>query len=190
MKVFDISNGVVVLDPARLIIPEFNTLWKRDKTKDKVKAIKEISFIVFMYDLSVDNPYRGYLETERMLVIKRDFFNDTNWEPDKEVTQAIKKFKELTETTNSRLLGSARSAAEKLAFYFEEVNFKEMDSQGKPKYSARELASNLAAVGSIVKSLSQLEEQVRKESLDSSLARGASDIGMYEIPKFDFDYGV
>lgn len=189
MKVFDISNGNVVLDPARLIIPEFNELWRRDKTKDKVKAIKEISYIVFMYDLSVDNPYRGYLEIERMRVLKEDFF-DSKWEPDKLVEKAIKKFKDLTETTNTRLLASAKSAAEKLASYFEEVDFKKLDSQGKPMYSARELASNLAAVGSIVKSLSQLEEQVRRETLDSSLARGGSDIGMYEIPKADFEYGI
>ena len=189
MKVFDISNGVVVLDPSRLIIPEFNDVWKRDKTKDKTKAIKELSYIVFMYDLSVDNPYRGYLENERRLVLKRDFFNSTAWEPDEVVSKAIKKFRELGETTNTRLLASARSAAEKLASYFEEVDFKQLDSQGKPAYSARELASNLAAVGSIVKSLSHLEEQVRKEALDNSFARGGSDIGIYEIPKLDFDYG-
>jgi len=189
MKVFDISNGSIVLDPARLIIPEFNELWKRDKTKDKMKAIKELSYIVFMYDLSVDNPYRGYLEVERNKVLKSDFFNE-KWEPDKDVEKAIKKFRELTETTNTRLLSSARSAAEKLASYFEEVDFKQLDAQGKPAYSARELASNLAAVGSIVKSLSQLEEQVRKESMESSLARGGSDIGIYEIPKLDFEYGV
>ena len=188
MKVFDISNGTVVLDPARLIIPEFNDIWKRDKTKDKVKAIKEISYIVFMYDLSVDNPYRGYLETERRHVLKQDYFTPT-WEPDELVEKAIKKFKELTETTNTRLLASARSAAEKLAFYFEEVDFKKVDAQGKPAYSARDLASNLAAVGNIVKSLTQLEEQIRKEALDSSLARGGSDIGIYEIPKLDFEYG-
>jgi len=190
MRVFDISNGAVTLDPSRLIIPEFNALWRRDKNKDKLRATKEISYIVFMYDLSVDNPYRGYLEIERDLVLRRDFFPDGKWEPDELVQKAIKKFRELSETTNTRLLASARSAAEKLATYFEEVDFKQLDSQGKPVYSARELASNLAAVGNIVKSLTFLEEQVRKESLDNTVARGGSDIGMYEIPKLDFDYGI
>ena len=104
MRIFDIVSGEVIIDPSRLMIPEFKALWQRDKTKDKQRVTKELAYIVFSYDLSADNPYRGYSEYERDIVLKRDLFNDPNWVPDDKITAAIDKFKKLMETTNTRVL--------------------------------------------------------------------------------------
>lgn len=189
MKLFDIVNGKVVMNPQTLVMPEFRCLWDRDKSKEKYKAILEISFVVFLCDESISNPYRAYKEGYRELELKKDFIGDETWEPDKEIKAAISKFKKSTQTTNTRLLIKAKSGAEKLADYFDDVDFSIKDKDGKSRYSARELASNLAAVGSIVKSLNQLEEMVKKEQLESQTVRGGGDIGFYEIPRSDFDYG-
>lgn len=191
MKVFDIISGEVVIDPSRLIIPEFNKLWVRDKTKDKRNAVKEIAYITFLFDLSADNPYRGYTEYERGLVLKKDLFKNSNWAPDKIIQEAIDRFKKLMETTNTRVLLGAKKAAEELAKWFEQIDFSKVDNYGKPIFSARELSSNLKEVGNIVKSLGQLEEMVRKEQLDKATTRGGTDIGMYEIPRNNnSDYGL
>ena len=141
MKVFDISSGEVVLDPSRLIIPEFRKLWLRDKTKDKHNAMREISYITFKFDLSADNPYRGYNEYERDEILKRDLFSNINWQPDKDVLVAINKFQELMETTNVRVLLGAKQAAEELAKWFRGV--KHTDAE----FSVTELSRNLKEVG-------------------------------------------
>jgi hypothetical protein len=190
MKVFDIVSGEVVIDPSRLIIPEFKKLWSRDKTKDKHNAVNEIAYITFLFDLSADNPYRGYTEYERELVLKKDLFNNPNWEPDKAVTEAVDRFRKLMETTNTRVLLGAKKAAEELAKWFEQIDFSKVDNYGKPIFSARELSSNLKEVGNIVKSLSQLEQMVSQEQLDKTTTRGGTDIGMYEIPHRDTEYGL
>jgi len=190
MKVFDIISGEVVIDPSRLIIPEFKTLWTRDKSKDKHMAAKEIAYITFRFDLSADNPYRGYTEYEKDLVLKKDLFNNPNWEPDEAVNEAIEKFKKLMETTNTWVLLGAKKAAEELAKWFEQIDFTKLDGYGKPIFSARELSSNLKEVGNIVKSLAQLEDMVRKEQLDKTTTRGGTDIGMYEIRRNDLEYGL
>lgn len=190
MKIFDIVSGEVVIDPSRLIIPEFKTLWTRDKSKDKRVAMKEIAYITFLFDLSADNPYRGYTEFERDSVLKKDLFDNVNWEPDDKVTAAIVRFKKLMETTNTRVLLGAKKAAEELAKWFEQIDFSLVDAYGKPVFSARELASNLKEVGNIVKSLGQLEDMVRQEQLEKTTTRGGSDIGMYEMKRGDFDYGI
>ena len=52
------------------------------------------------------------------------------------------------------------------------IDFKEIDSNGKPVFSAKDLSSNLASVGSIVKSLGMLEDMVKKEQLDTTTIRG------------------
>jgi hypothetical protein len=191
MKVFDIVSGEIIIDPSRLVIPEFNKLWMRDKSKDKHNAMKEIAYITFLFDLSADNPYRGYTEYERDFVLKKDLFNDPNFVPDEALVEAIAKFKKLMETTNTRVLLGAKKAAEELAKWFEQIDFTKVDNYGKPIFSARELSSNLKEVGNIVKSLGLLEDMVRREQLDKATSRGGSDIGMYEIPMLNSsEYGL
>ena len=41
----------------------------------------------------------------------------------------------------------------------------------------------------IVKSLNQLEDMVKKEQLEANTVRGGGEIGFYESPRRDFDYG-
>lgn len=189
MKIFDIEDNRVVLNPQSLNIPEFKAIWDRDKSKQKGNATKEISYIVYLCDESVDNPYRAYREEERIQVLLKDFMT-VDWQPDEVVLQAVEKFKDLKQTTNSRLLRSAKKAAEKLSEYFDSVDFNVKDSHGKPVFSSRDLAANLKEVAGIVKSLNTLEDMVRKEQSESSNIRGGGEVGMYEVPRNDFDYGV
>lgn len=190
MKVFDIEDGRIVPNAKSLAVPEFKRLWDRDKDKGKDGAYRDLSYVVFLCDLSLDNPYRNYAEDDREKVLKRDFFAHLEGaDVDDEVKAAINKYRDLQETVSVRLLRSAKKAAEKLAQYFDNVDFNEVDKTGRPIYSARDVSSNLKEIGSIVKSLSMLEEQVRKEQLSSSKVRGGGDIGDYEMPEDSFNYG-
>jgi hypothetical protein len=81
-----------------------------------------------------------------------------------------------------RLLEASEGAADKLADYFDTIDFSQVDSYGKPLYSAKDLSSNLKDVGNIVKSLAMLEKQVQTEIADKNV-RGQSEIGPYELPK-------
>ena len=177
------------MNPSSLAMPEFRVLWDRDEDVDKDNAVREISYVVFLCDESLANPYRAYKEGDREDVLLKDFIKEKKWKPDKAIQAAIDKFMEATQTTNSRLLKAAKNAAEKLAGYFDMIDFNTLDKDGKPMFSAKELASNLAAVGNIVKSLHSLEEMVKKEQLETNTVRGGGEIGFYELPRNDFDYG-
>ena len=189
MKAFDIQGDQVTFTAEFLAVPEFKALWNRDRTKGKSRAIKELSYVTFLCDNTIYNPYAGYSEDIRNETLVEDFIREEGWKPDKLTQEAVKKLRSLLETTSSRLLRSSRIAADKLAVYFETIDFSLLDDNGKPVYSARELATNLGAVGNIVKSLKALEEQVRKEQLDDNIARGGFEIGDFEIPSEDIDYG-
>lgn len=180
MKLFDIKGDEVVLNAQTLGIPPFRQLYERDKSKGKKQAFKEISYITFLCDNTTDNRYRGYSEIEREKVLRRDFIKDNSWEPDALVKEAIEKFRELQKTPTSRLYESALSGANKLADYFADIDLRVIDEEGKPYYSAKELAQNLAAVGGIVRSLKQLEAIVRQEQMDATTARGGSEILEFE----------
>jgi hypothetical protein len=66
-KLFDIIGGNVIMNPTILWIPEFKEIWDRDKTKHKVRAVKEISYIVFLY--SFKSPYLAYSEKDRKIIL-------------------------------------------------------------------------------------------------------------------------
>lgn len=193
MALYDIVNGKVEMNASALSVPEFRKLWDRDKSGEHDKAHAEISYVVYLCDESVNNPYRRYRSQVREQTLLKDYIYPKlgkKWKPDKIVKNAIKKYEEATQTTNSRLLAKAKSGAEKLADYFENIDFSEIGEDGKSKYSATELARNLSAVGNIVKSLNQLSEIVKKEQMESSTVRGGGEIGFYETPREDFDYGT
>lgn len=180
MKLFDIKGEEVILNAQTLGIPPFKAIYERDKSKGKKVAFREISYITFLCDNTTDNRYRGYSEQERDQVLRRDFIKEDGWEPDELVKEGIKKFIELQKTPTSKLYESALSGANKLAGYFQNIDFDTLDDEGKPIHSAKELAQNLAAVGNIVKSLKQLEAVVRQEQQDATTARGGSEISEFE----------
>lgn len=181
MKLFDIKGEQVVLNAQVLGIPPFKALYERDKSKGKKQAHKEIAYITFLCDNTIDNHYRGYSIQEREKILKRDFMKDVNYKPDELVVEAIEKFKDLQKTSTSRLYESALDGANKLAGYFTNIDFDEVDDDGRALHSAKELAQNLAAVGNIVRSLKQLEQVVRQEQQDASTARGGNTISEFEV---------
>jgi hypothetical protein len=190
MRAYDIEGGKVVLQPEFIAVPQNKVIWDRDKTKNKHKAYNELSYVVFLRDNTIYNPYRSMAEDERERILKRDVLGKEDYVVDEKLQKAIDTFTKLKETTSSRLLKSAKIAADKLADYFEnKVNFDELDVNGKPMYSARDLASNLGAVGKIIESLKKLEDQVIKEQADGGLARGGLEIGDFELVSDDIDYG-
>jgi hypothetical protein len=183
-KLFDIQAGKITINEESLAIPPFKALWDRDKTKTKERATKEISFVAFLCDYK--SPYfEAYTEDQRLKVLKRDFLGDENFELDEVLENAIERYKEFRETTNTRLLRTAKATAEKLAEWFYKIDFDARDRDGRPIYTARDVSANLKDIGGIVKSLDVLERQVQKEQLEQSRARGGSDIGDYEIPDDD-----
>jgi len=189
MRAYDIQGDTVTFTPEFLAVPEFNAVWKKDRTKGKGQAIKELSYVALLCDNTPFNPYGGYSEDVRESILIEDFIREEGWEPNERIKAAVEKLSGLLQTTSSRLLKSSKMAADKLGTYFETIDFTLLDDNGKPVYSARELASNLAAVGNIVKSLRVLEEQVRKEQLDDNVTRGGFEIGDFELPSEDIDYG-
>lgn len=181
MKLFDIVNGSVVLNPNSLVIPEFRSIWERDKTKTKEQATREISFIVFLCDFN--SPYNSFREEDRELVVKQDFLKDEKWVPDALILEGINKYRRLQETPLLRMLRSAMNVVNKTADYFDNVDYNVVDERGRPKYTVELVLTAMAKMGAAVNQLRMLEREVQKEQLEASTAKGNTTIGDYEIPR-------
>jgi hypothetical protein len=178
-RLFDIVGGNVIMNPTILWMPEFKILWDRDKSKHKATAVKEISYIVFLY--SFKSPYLAYSERDRKVKILQDYFDGQEWKPDKEVEAAIKRYNDLQETATTRLLNASLRLCDKVTEYFDSIDFNEKDRMGKPIHTLNDVVKNMKDVGPVVKSLESLKDQVLREQMDKSIIRGGTDIGLFEL---------
>ena len=179
MGLFNIKNDNIILDPDKLIIPEFRKIWDSDKSKGKESAQKILTYIYFLCDFN--SPYSIHPEYERKETLVKDFLKGSSKLVDTpDVSQAIEKYKDFQQTPSMRLLESAKIACGKLSDYFTTLDFKEMDDSGRPVYQAKDVAANLKAVGGIIESLNKTEEQVKKEITSSSKIRGGGEEGDFE----------
>lgn len=164
MSIFNLKNHQVIVEPDKLIIPEFRYLWERDKSKNKEQATKELSYVYFATDYQ--SPYNVYPEDVRINKITEDFIKDPSWIPDEHIMAAVSKYRRFQETPSIRLLRGAQMGANKLEEYFRESD------PSDPKFT-----SNLEKIGKIVESLDKLEEKVKKDTTKSDKIRGGGTIG-------------
>lgn len=170
MSLFQLKDNLVIINPEVLIIPEFNKLWTRDKSKNKESAFKELSFVYFVSDFN--SPYSNYPEDKREQLIKDDFIKDRKWKPDAEINEAIQKYKSLSETATSRLLESVRGVINRMSKY--------LDNTDIGDETIRNILDTITKTTSVVASYAKLEEAVKKEQGMGSKARGNKEIGDYE----------
>ena len=191
MKIFDIVGTEVELNAQILGIPPFKTLWDRDKTKGKKGVKRDITFVTFVCDSSLDNPYRGYSDSDRRRIVRSDIVRTglatDNWttEKDEILQEAMKKFEEFQQTPSSRMLKSLSGMVDKLYDYYETIDFNALDSQGKPLFTSDMALSNIEKASRALKALQQLEKEVLREQIEVTTVRGGTEIGDYEIPRDD-----
>lgn len=170
VKLFDIVNGKVAMNPTALWLPEFKAIWDRDKSKGKEKASREISYIVFMH--SFQSPYQVYSSNIRESKVIGDYFKDEpKWKPDDLIKEAVKKYNELQDTLVLKMLRTAKCAIEKIEEYFQDAQPSDIDR----------IVKNAKELGSLIASIDKLEKQVKTEQLENSSIRGGQGIGHWEL---------
>lgn len=170
MVLFQLKNNQVIINPEMLLIPEFKTLWGRDKSKDKDNAFRELSYVFFTADFN--SPYSSMPENKREGMVIEDFIKIKGWKPDADIQKAVDKYKFLSETPSMRLLNSVRGVIDRIHGY---LNHADIDDR-----TIKNIMDTLVKVSSVVGAQSKLEDAVKKEITQGSRARGEKEIGGYE----------
>ncbi len=181
MKLFDLKARVVIVSPEALLIPEFKDLWSRDKSKDKLKAYRELSYVYFISDYK--SPYRSSLTEDKLHeVVAKDFMKDEKYKACPKVLAAIDKYKELQKTPSMLLLDASVQTVHKLINYLQDIDLNERDKSDKPIYKPSDVTSSLKNIGGIVESLAKVRESVEKEVSEQATLRGHRKKGNREDP--------
>ena len=119
MKLFKYEGYEVRVAPEALTLKPFKKLWTRDKSKDKEKAMMEMSFLYFYCDPRSD--YQYIIDDEiRMDAVKEGQGLPEEWKPDAAVKEAIIFYRSF-DTTSAVLLRAAAEAVDKIQKLIKEL---------------------------------------------------------------------
>lgn len=171
MKLLDIKDDQIVINPEVIEIPEFKALWVRDKSKGKAQAFKELKYVYYTTDSN--SPYSDYPEKDKQSMLNTDIFKGEEYIPDEAVLIAISKYMVLSETPTQRLLKSVKQKVNDLADFLDTTTV-----------NSDTVASILKVMGETSKIVSQvpaLQQTVNKErELNNSKIRAGREISMFE----------
>ena len=169
---FDKINYRVHPTPEAINLKVFGDIWKRDKSKEKDLALKELSFIWFYCD--VRSHFLIQSPEDRTIEITKDVDLPKTWKPDKLVLKAIEYYEShrtLLEEMFKGALTVSQTITEvcsKSATYIAEADDKIVAAQ-KLNSLLKELPTSMAK-------LKEAERQYIKESEEKSGTKKGSQV--------------
>ena len=165
----------LTIDPMALSLKPLKTIWNRDKTEKKERAISEIAYIYFMEDPRSDYQYIINRD-ERSKAIKEGEGLKSTWQPDGTVKEAMKLYASF-KTTSALLLEDTRALVDG---YRNKLRDLTSDMSELDVKDVKELGAIIKQVPSMVKDLDEAERALAKEIAQSDKVRGAQEKSIYE----------
>lgn len=171
MRLMKFEGYTLTIEPEALVIKSIRTLWNRDKTQSKERALAELGYIYFMVDpRSTYSHLTDLADRSEKIVLEEGL--PKNWKPDKIVQEAMKSYGDSVITTSSLLLEDTRVAVDKLRKYLRDIDLTAEDDKNKPKYPLNTVTSSIKLVPSLAEDLMKAERIVAQEIVESNKMRG------------------
>jgi hypothetical protein len=169
-KIFDLVDNKVIIKPESLKIDPFSEIWEKDRSKNKEKATKDITYIWFYSDF--DSPYFEYESSERTALIIDQVLQDKEYKPSPLVLKAIERYQELNTSPSMRLLESAYSAIFKMQDYFNNVDFSEDDVD--------KVSKSIINMPKMIQAINEAKILCKKDQTTNERVRGNASLNMFE----------
>lgn len=156
MRLFKYEQYKVIISEEALALKPFKTLWNRDRSASKDRAISEISYVYFMVDPRSDYQYLVDQEERDKAVREGEGLPD-NWKPDKVVLEAMKLYDSF-KPASALLLEDTRIMIAKFRKKMREIDF-----DGLEVKELKEIGALIKQIPSLVKDLDEAEKAVASE---------------------------
>ena len=177
MKLFELDREsyAVVYEPQTLTIKAFADIFKRDRSKGKTKAVRELSFVYFYCDIKSD--YMIHIDPKvRLKAIKADLLLGDTWKIDKVMEAAIEFYESMSTSITAEILADSRFTAKTLSNKMKEAVQEEdltIDEMSK-------LMANITKIPVVVKALQAAEQAVLKEIEEAKGSIGSKEKAIFE----------
>lgn len=168
-----------------LSIEPFKTIWERDKSSKKDKALLEFLYIEYMASFKKTNPFKDVPIENKEIMIKENIFKDSEYEIDELIEEGVKFLIELQRSysmTFSYYL-SALNAANKLKEFFNTIDLNERNyKSGVPLYKPKDITTALLDTESVIEKLKSLEKKVDEDIIENLRVKGDKKISKFSNP--------
>ncbi len=169
------SSYNVLWEPQVALLKPFAALLKRDKSKDKAKATKEMAFIFFYCDIRSD--YMIHIDPKtREEAIKADLGLPANWKLDKQMTAAIDFYKNMSRSVTANILEHSTYVANKVASKLKEA----VDQDDLDVTELDKLLGGLKKIPEVIRALKAAEKEVLKEIAEAQDSLGSKEKALFE----------
>ena len=174
------SENEIILKPWVKLIPEFKELFRQyGKVKfSHSRGEKLIKYIYFMLDFT--SPLRNWNDTTKEEEARRYAgLTEEEVRTCKDLKAAMELY--ITMQQNNcrplRTFIAAKKGMDAMDEYLENVNFTEVDKQGKLKFTPNQFIDNLSKTNKAYDELYKLEKRVETELENNTGSRGTSTLG-------------
>lgn len=177
MKLFTLdAEYKLQFEPQTLLLKPFAALYKRDKTKDKIKATSELAFVWFYTDIKSD--FRIHTDlAEKEKFVKAEVNLPKGWKIDKVVQEAIDFYKEMSSSITSKILDDSMYVATKLST---EMRAAVNASGDLDIGEISKLLDNVKKMPEVIKALQAAEKAVLQEIKEQQGKTGAKEHALFE----------
>jgi hypothetical protein len=178
MRLLSYEGFKVVIAPEALALKPFRVLWTRDRSRNKDKAITELSYIYFFSDPRSE--YQYILDDDdRDAAVKEGLGLPCKCKPDKEVQNALELYGSFT-TTAALLLKDTRYAVDKLRTLLRDIDLNATDKNGKPLYTLNAITATIKQVPALVRDLDDAEKQLNEQLKEEGNAVGNAEMSILD----------
>ena len=181
MNGFTLRDGILTVDYNLWGLEKFKKILKRDKSRNKDLALKEMLFIYYYTDIKSD-----YLIIDiklRTNEIIKDIQLPDNWKIDSIMEDAINFYEERSLTVIGKLYKNALLAANDISEYLTKTKelLEERDDRGKPVTTLTTIVGGISKIKVVMQDLKAAEKELIKEKVETEgRMKGQQAFGLFE----------
>ena len=181
MNGFTLRDYVLTVEDNMWGLIPFKKILKRDKSRDKDRALKEMLFIYYYSDIKSD--YLIIDSKFRIEEIKKDIGLPEDWRIDSVLQEAIDFYEERSLTVVGKLYKNALAAANDISEYLTKTKelLEERDDKGKPVTTLTTIVGGVSKIKTVMQDLKAAEKELIKEKIETEgRMKGQQAMGLFE----------
>jgi len=181
MKLFELKGWDLKVSEETWGLSPFGALLKRDKSKDKSRALKEALFVYFWSDIRSN--YIHMTDEQKLSEIVKDIGLPPKWKKDASIDACIELYERVSSSVIEKLYTQSLKSAQAIGDYLENaaVLLAERDNNGRPVNDIGKIAGAVQKVPKLMKDLKDAYKEVIKEREDNdNKKKGSKSFNIFE----------
>ena len=179
MRLIKYEDYQIKLADEAFLVKPIRKLFHQDRSERKERFWQQMAVLFFCYSPSSNYSYIVDEDARLKEVLSQEGISD--FKPSQDFKDAVEIYKKLNITVSQKLLNDALVAADTVGTFLREVDLKEEDDKGRPKYQVSQITAALKNVEGIVTSLQTLQKKVDQELAEKTAVRGNQELTVGDI---------